>query len=293
MRLATIGQPELAAIAARLCQAHGIGPGDRTIAVLPAGDPTGLAVAVFVPLLSGCMVHLGESTRTLADDLRQTEASVLIGSARMWQRLHRDVALVAERSGGLRHWALGVLLRGGATGLAGRTLLAAPLRRRLGLRRLRVALSVGDAGPETERFFAGIGIALRSDRAAESAEALAERALRASLFVRHAGVRPACGGRVALVQPDAGLLGAWAARRGLAFTNYASLVALPEAVALIDAEIQRTNATLPDAARLAGYVIAPQPLSVVGGALTPLLALRADAADAQIAAGPMRPLAIQ
>ena len=291
---ASIGETTPAALLARavtLRDRFGLTQADNSLAVLPLAGEDALAVALFVPLLTGGVTDFGESVRTLGDDLRQSEPTLLVGPARLWQKLHRDVALAAERAHGLRRHALGRLLSGAALDPPTRHLVAAPLRRRLGLRRLRVAISAaGISAAGTERFLRRLGIVLHDDAPPIGPADHQERGLRERLFIRHAIARRAAGRTTALIQADAPLLGAWAARNGHSFTNYASLVGLQAATELLDAELRKVNAALAAELRLDAYVLAGDELTAARGELTPLLGIDPASADRLLAAGTQRTL---
>ncbi|MDH3232652.1 MAG: AMP-binding protein [Alphaproteobacteria bacterium] len=102
-----------------------------------------------------------------------------------------------------------------------------------------------------------------------------ESALKSDPLIREAVVLPDdANGTIAIIQPDAGLLGAWANRRQLQFTNFQSLVALPEVQQVLREVISASIAGLTAEQPPAGYVVLPYRLGLETGELTPLMAAR-------------------
>lgn len=95
-----------------------------------------------------------------------------------------------------------------------------------------------------------------------------EAALCTSNHIRRALVVPDGHGLAAVVEVDVEVTGRWAAQHGLAYSTMRSLVTAPAVRALLEAEVA---AAAPDVGRV---VLCEQPLTVEGGELTPLLAVR-------------------
>jgi long-chain acyl-CoA synthetase len=123
------------------------------------------------------------------------------------------------------------------------------------------------------------GGAFRVRRRPESG---AEAALCESAYVRRAVVADGS----ALVELDPDTTALWAADRGLAFSTYGSLVALPEVRDLAAAEVAAANDRLGDAA-VAGFTVLPRELSVAAGELTALLTVRHDVVREHFAGEPV------
>jgi long-chain acyl-CoA synthetase len=64
----------------------------------------------------------------------------------------------------------------------------------------------------------------------------------------------------AMVAIDPGTVGSWAERRGIAYTSYTDLSQKPEVRGLIAQEIQKSNATLPEATRVQRFLLLPKDL---------------------------------
>jgi long-chain acyl-CoA synthetase len=104
-----------------------------------------------------------------------------------------------------------------------------------------------------------------------------EAALRDSAYVRRAVVAHADGGLTALVELDLDETAPWANDRGLVFSTYGSLAALPEVRELIAAEVAAANERIGAAEAIADFRLLPRPLSVAEGELTSLLTVRRSA----------------
>jgi len=79
---------------------------------------------------------------------------------------------------------------------------------------------------------------------------------------------------VALVVPHFPVLRRWAAYKGLAFTDDASLAALPQAAFKIQRRVERVNATLSNFERVRKVFLVDRELSVEEGFLTPSLKIK-------------------
>lgn len=131
------------------------------VAVLPLawiGDVL-LSTAVF--LVAGAILNCPEDTATARHDFREIGPAIMLAPPKVWEGLHQEIAARIETSGvlkrGLARWFFARALdsmRGAGVGatrrsprgladLAGEWLIFAPLRDRLGLRRLRAAFSTG------------------------------------------------------------------------------------------------------------------------------------------------------
>ena len=75
----------------------------------------------------------------------------------------------------------------------------------------------------------------------------------------------------------------WAEARGLAFTTYTSLAALPEVYALIQGEVEGVNASLPPAQRIARFLLLYKELDADDGELTRTRKVRRTVIDERYA----------
>ena len=146
----------LAAAAARFTPQ----PGAARLAMLPPSCTAERVLGLYLSLATGTVTHFGESADTLEANLREVQPKVLLAAPAQWKRFH-DRATRAAAAATLPQRALlrGALrlAHGGAGGIA-RPVLT-PLRRALGLERLRLALVVGGAmAPELHAWFRALGI---------------------------------------------------------------------------------------------------------------------------------------
>jgi long-chain acyl-CoA synthetase len=136
-------------------------------------------VSVFLPLAAGSVVSFVESPETLFANLREVSPTVLAGVPRVWEKLRSVVELRMADSTALKRkafeWALGVGHRyqraiqseraapasvSFGHRLAVLTVLG-PLRRQLGLDRLRLALcGAAPAAPEMFAWYHALGVPL-------------------------------------------------------------------------------------------------------------------------------------
>ena len=65
-----------------------------------------------------------------------------------------------------------------------------------------------------------------------------------------------------------GILSKWAEQQGLAFTNYTNLSSLPEVYAMLQQEVEKVNATLPEAQRINKFLLLYKELDADDGELT-------------------------
>jgi long-chain acyl-CoA synthetase len=124
------------------------------------------------------------------------------------------------------------------------------------------------------------GDLLRTADGTEVAPRDIEAELRLSSYVSDAVV--VARGRpwpAALIQVEYDTVGAWAARRNLPFTTFASLSALPEVHALIEQEVKTATAHLPESAQIRSVALIERPLTPARGEVTPARTLRRDAIE--------------
>jgi long-chain acyl-CoA synthetase len=200
----------------------GLGTEDETVSVLPLGHPAEQAMSVVMPMLAGSRTSFAESARTLGTDLAEVEPTVILAMPRLWQRLYLDLRMAIDNTGGWR----GRLVRhaipdweSDSKPITGPSqfFIGKPLRRRLGLARARVGLSIGARLPKRiATGFESLGIQLLDayggaemggvvalGMPGEPASALQGVELRADGTDRHVYVRGA------QIPTDANVAGGW------------------------------------------------------------------------------------
>ena len=154
--------------------------GDEGMAYLPMAWIGDTAYSLAQTLLVGAVVSCPEDPGTVQRDLREIGPTVLVGPPRIWENLLTDIRVRIDDADRLKRWAFrtfasaadrlesarlaggGVPLRLRLLARLGEPLVYAPLRDQLGLGRIRCAYTGGAAlGPDTLRFFRGIGVNLK------------------------------------------------------------------------------------------------------------------------------------
>lgn len=158
----------------------GLGPGDALLSYLPLSHVVERGISVWVNLRTRTVIHFAESIDTVTSDLAEVQPTILFAVPRIWEkiqasvtikmanasfvkrslfrlseRMSKKIASERMRAGG-SHTALSRLLYG-----IGYLPMYRPLRKRLGLLRVRHALSgAAPIAPDVLEFFVGLGIPL-------------------------------------------------------------------------------------------------------------------------------------
>jgi len=160
-----------------LAGALGYRSADEVLSYLPLSHIAERLTSVLVPACHGYTVNFVENLDTVLDNLREVAPTILFAVPRIWEKLYsavdlhmrevdpfkrlayRAAAAVGRRAASYHQkgrplpWGLGFLY-----GLSD-ALLLLPLRRRLGLHRMRWALSGGaPVSPDTLSYFWSIGV---------------------------------------------------------------------------------------------------------------------------------------
>ncbi len=158
----------------------GLSDSDVTVAYLPPAWIGQHVLAYALPMVVGACVCCPESSETVLHDMREMGPSIFLAPPRVLEALLTQVTIRINDTGGVKlrlytHF-LGLANRVGARVLAGESvgfpdrlayalgdlLIYGPLRDVLGMSRLRVAYSAGEAvGPDLLRFYRSIGINLK------------------------------------------------------------------------------------------------------------------------------------
>jgi long-chain acyl-CoA synthetase len=114
------------------------GPGDFVLCHLPLSQTASRLTSGWLNAHAGVQLHFGEPSAGLAQTLREVEPSLFVGTPGVWE------GLVA------------------GDGTPPRRLYARALRKRLGLRKCRSAVSVAPLAPELAQRYTRLGIAVRT-----------------------------------------------------------------------------------------------------------------------------------
>jgi long-chain acyl-CoA synthetase len=155
-----------------------VGPDDALLSYLPLSHVVERGISVWANLRSHTVVHFAESIDTVTTDLAEVQPTVLFAVPRIWEKIQATVAIKMANASRVKRAVYGLgarwsqviaadrIANGGrytprarARYLAGYLPVYRPLRKRLGLLRVRHAVS-GAAPISTDvlSFFLGIGV---------------------------------------------------------------------------------------------------------------------------------------
>lgn len=184
----TTGRPKAAMLSHRnyLAMAyalHSIDPftdSDDYVSFLPFAWIVEQVFALGLSLLSGMVVNFPESSETAMGDLREIGPHMMLGAPRVWEGIQSSIWVKIDESYPVNRWVYARLMAVGrkaadyrmrgdempfGLGLAYRfahAVLFRPLKDQIGFLRLKRAYTGGAAlGPDTLRFFQGIGVNLK------------------------------------------------------------------------------------------------------------------------------------
>jgi long-chain acyl-CoA synthetase len=153
---------------------------DEVLSYLPLAHIAERQFSVFLPARWGYTVNFVENTDTVLENLAEVAPTVFFGVPRVWEKLYSGIALRVQENDvvkrGAYAGALAVARAATRRRLARRPvplglrvaaaaadrLVLAPLRRRLGLHRIRLAFSAGaPIAPELLEYFWTVGVPVR------------------------------------------------------------------------------------------------------------------------------------
>lgn len=162
------------------CQFDGLGAHDDVLSYLPMAWVGDNLFSYAQAMVAGFTVNCPESRDTVMTDLREIGPTYYFAPPRIYEGLLTQVMIRMEDAGWVKrklfHWAMGVARRCGADILdkrpvpaldrlrygIGEMLIYGPLRNVLGMSRIRVGYTAGEAiGPDLFRFYRSIGINLK------------------------------------------------------------------------------------------------------------------------------------
>jgi long-chain acyl-CoA synthetase len=169
----------LVAAATALEQVYDIGPADEVLSYLPLCHIAERLVSVIDALRSGYVVNFGEGIETFSEDLSEVQPTFFLGVPRVWEKAMAGVEIRVADATRLKRAVYGIALRLGRR-VAERRLRGSfgplarlsyglgwlvayrPLREKLGLRRVRVALSgAAPIAPSVLEFLWALGVQVR------------------------------------------------------------------------------------------------------------------------------------
>jgi len=153
---------------------------DTSLSFLPLSHIAERMLSVYLPLVWGFVVHFAESLDTLFQNLQEVRPTILFAVPRLWEKLYSQLSLHMREVDVLKrtayHAALRVGRRYALARLAGQRVsvglraahaaadlaVLRPLRRRLGLDRVRFAVSgAAPIAPEILEFYHALGVRIR------------------------------------------------------------------------------------------------------------------------------------
>jgi len=165
---------------ARGCEFEKLGPGDEILSYLPMAWVGDFLFSYAQAMAGGFTVNCPESPDTVMTDLREIGPTYYFAPPRVYENLLTTVMIRMEDASwlkrGMFRWLMNVANRSGVRILArqpvplldrvlyalGNLLVYGPLRDVLGMSRIRVAYTAGEAiGPDLFRFYRSIGINLK------------------------------------------------------------------------------------------------------------------------------------
>jgi long-chain acyl-CoA synthetase len=182
----TTGRPKGAMLSSRnalagqgMAEAFAYTPDDLILSYLPLCHVAEKIFSLFAPMMSGCVVHFGESIETVRQDLREVSPTVFLGVPRIWEKMYASVNLRMKDASWLKRKIFAACVATGArlaprmeahaTGFMDRIrwflcdlLVLRSLQEQLGLRRCRIAVSgAAPIAPEILQWFHSIGVPVR------------------------------------------------------------------------------------------------------------------------------------
>ncbi|GAB3628036.1 long-chain fatty acid--CoA ligase [Pandoraea terrae] len=162
------------------CGFDGLGPGDEVLSYLPMAWVGDNLFSYAQALVAGFTVNCPESPNTVATDMREIGPTYYFAPPRVYENVLTQVMIRMEDAGAFKRAMFGYFMnvarRCGAAVLdgahvnlldrlryaLGNLCVYGPLRNTLGMSRIRVAYTAGEAiGPDLFRFYRAIGINLK------------------------------------------------------------------------------------------------------------------------------------
>jgi long-chain acyl-CoA synthetase len=167
----------LAAAAAVTTEFYGARSGDEVLSYLPLCHIAERMVSVVAAVRAGYVVNFGEGGESFANDLREVQPTFFLGVPRVWEKLMASVQSRIGYATWLKRWMYKTWHKQGArhaearmrgdrrgrvSAFLGWLFLYRSLREKLGMARIRIALSgAAPIAPDVLRYFWSFGIPVR------------------------------------------------------------------------------------------------------------------------------------
>jgi len=143
---------------------YGLGPHDQIVSCLPLCEISERVLVVAQATRAAATVHFGEGGDAIENDLREVEPTFFLASPRLWERLRGRIDAGLRNAGRVKRSAFRLASPGGRSwrGMLAALIVTRPVRSRVGLRRVRVAVAAGAPAPlELLEWWSGLGMAVR------------------------------------------------------------------------------------------------------------------------------------
>ncbi len=156
-----------------------VGPGDEVLSYLPLCHIAERLISVIDAIGSGYVVNFGEGGESFATDLREVQPTLFLGVPRVWEKMMAGVTIRMNDASRVKRATYRFWTKQGArvarrrmdgrlgpfdrlTYLLGWLALYRPLRKKLGLLRVREAISgAAPIAPQVLEFFWALGVPVR------------------------------------------------------------------------------------------------------------------------------------
>ena len=160
---AMISSKNVLEVSAAFNQQMGFTEDDTVLSYLPLCHVAEKILSMFLPLTSGAIVHFGEAIETLQADLREVSPTIFLGVPRIWEKMNATVAVKMQDSSWLKRALYNFFTKPRERSVLmrklGDLLVYRPLQERLGLRRVRWALTgAAPISPDLIRWYHRIGV---------------------------------------------------------------------------------------------------------------------------------------
>ncbi|MCJ7673177.1 MAG: AMP-binding protein, partial [Acidimicrobiia bacterium] len=143
---------------------YGLGPHDQIVSCLPLCEISERVLVVAQATRAAATVHFGEGGDAIENDLREVEPTFFLASPRLWERLRGRIDAGLRDAGRIKRSAFRLASPGGGSlrAMVASLLVTRPVRSRVGLRRVRVAVAAGAPAPlELLEWWSGVGMTVR------------------------------------------------------------------------------------------------------------------------------------
>ncbi|MCZ7530701.1 MAG: AMP-binding protein [Acidimicrobiia bacterium] len=175
-KAAMLSHANLVAAATATAEAFGAKPSDEVFSYLPMCHAVERVCSSAAALEAGYTVNFGEGAESFTIDMAEVQPSIFLGVPRIWEQLASSLLTRIEASGRVQRSVFNFWVKRGAKAaerqrhgrgrgfwdLLGRFELYRSVRKKLGLRRARVAISTAaPVAPSALEFFWSIGVPVR------------------------------------------------------------------------------------------------------------------------------------